>query len=190
MVSTGYLAGRAKWSRPQAMIWSDVPFVLVDGGYIPPEYATEGEDFMVVTDHSRDAISLSPTRIESRARMINGTSRSYHTIDKTKISTSWSMLPSRIASTPVSFDPVTGQQIAGGEAYVADTASSATDLKQWYDTHAGNFYCYLSYDMGSETDTMTKYADQKLVFFDSFSSSIKKRGLYDMWDISISLDEA
>lgn len=189
MVSGAYLAGRTKWFRPQAMVWSNVPFLLKDGGYIPPEFAEEGIDFIVITDHSRDAINMSPNRIESRSRMINGTSRSHHTADKYTISTSWSDLPSRIAQNPVAFDPLTGARIGGGDVYIADDASAALDIKQWYETHPGNFYLYLSYDMGAEFDTMDKYVDQRLVYFESFSSSISKRGLYDFWNIDVSLGE-
>lgn len=172
------------------MVWSDVPFVLVDGGYVPPESAEEGIDFIVVTDHNRDSISMSPIRIESRSRMINGTSRSYFTTDKVNISTSWSMLPSRIAASPVVFDSQTGAVVGGGEIYVADASSAALDIKEWYETHPDDFYVYLSYDIGAENaGTMTKYVDAKRVYFDSFSASLDKRGIYDMWEISVGLSE-
>ena len=189
MASREYLSGRKKWYRPQAMIWSDKKFVLHNGGFVPAEDTEEGVDFIVITDHNRSAIELSPQRIEARSRMINGTSRSYFTADKVKISTSWSMLPSRIATSPVAFDSVSGERIAGGEAYVADDASSANDVKDWYDTHPGDFYVYLSYDLGSETDSMDKYLIEKQMFFDSASFSIEKRGIHDFWNVSVSLDE-
>ena len=188
MASREYLSGRKKWYRPQAMIWSDKRFVLHNGGFVPDEYE-EGVDFIVITDHNRDAIELTPQRIEARSRMINGTSRSYFTADKVKLSTSWSMLPSRIATMPVAFDEVSGARITGGEAYVADDASSANDIKDWYDTHPGDFYVYLSYDLGSETDSMDKYIVELRMFFESASFSIQKRGIVDMWNINISLDE-
>lgn len=189
MASAEYLSGRKQWSRPQAMIWSDVPFLLENGGYVPSRDAEEGIDFIIVTDHSRGPISMSKERIESRSRMINGTSRSHHTADKLSLSTEWTLLPSRIAETPAVFDPVTGAQIAGGEAYVADKASAATDLNQWYDTHVGPFWVYLSYDLGAGTDTMTKYSDARFMFFESYSTTLSKRGIYDMWDISVTLGE-
>ena len=184
-----YLAGRKKWTRPQAMIWSDKQFVLSNGGYVPTDDAIEGESFIIVTDHARAAIEMSPERIESRSRMINGTSRSHFTADKLALSTSWSLLPGRIASQPVQFDRLIGSRVAGGESYVADEASSATDLRDWYSTHPGPFWVYLSYDAGSETDTMAKYAGQYHMYFASFSASLVKRGMYDMWDISVSLSE-
>lgn len=171
------------------MIWSDVPFILHNGGYVPPETAVEGRDFIVVTDHSRSALEMSPTRIESRSRMINGTSRSYYTADKAKIEASWTLLPSRIAANPVIFNNETGAVGGGGEYYIADDASAATDLINWYDSHPYEFYVYLSYDLGSEEDTMTKYIDQKLFHFVSFGKTLEKRGIYDMWGISVSLEE-
>lgn len=189
MVSTGYLSGRTKWYRPQAMIWSDKPFVLVDGGYVPTDDMEEGETFVVVTDHARSEIDLSPERIEARTRMINGTSRSHFTADKLTLSTSWDLLPSRIASEPIAFDKVTGAKIGGGCAYVADDASAAMDLIEWHKTHPGNFWVYMSYDLGSETDTLTKYSDKRLMYFASFSKTLVKRGAYDMWNIGITLGE-
>ena len=63
MASAEYLSGRKKWSRPQAMIWSDVPFLLENGGYVPSRDAEEGTDFIFVTDHSRGPISMSKERI-------------------------------------------------------------------------------------------------------------------------------
>lgn len=171
------------------MIWSDVPFILHNGGYVPPETAVEGRDFIVVTDHSRSSLEMSPIRIESRSRMINGTSRSYHTADKAKIDTSWSLLPSRIASNPVVFDSLSGAISGGGDYYIADDASSAIDLIDWYDSHPDEFYVYLSYDLGSETDSMTRYMDFKFMCFVSFAKSLEKRGIYDMWNISVGLEE-
>lgn len=184
-----YLSGRRKWGRPQAMIWSDKRFVLVNGGYVPQDSSIEGADFIVITDHARSALNLSPERIESRSRMINGTSRSHHVADKLSLSTEWSLLPGRISLTPAEFDRVTGERISGGEAYVADEASSATDLIDWYRDHPGPFWVYLSYDKGSETDTMIKYSSESHMYFSNFTSSLSKRGLYDMWDISVSLGE-
>lgn len=209
MVSTGYLAGRTKWVRPQAMIWSDVRFTLKHGAFTPPLTAAEGMDFLVITDHNRGPISISPSRIESRARMISGTSRSHFTADKTKISTNWSMLPSRVAQTPVFFNDDGSLSAESGIPYVADNASCAIDMRDWHTVHTGSFYVYLSFDLGAQFDfdsklaadfddpqaknlantSMVRYTTEKRMFFESFDGSITKRGLYDMWDISVALDE-
>lgn len=170
------------------MIWSDKRFILHNGHYVP-EDLVEGEDFVVVTDHSRAPLEIEPERIEARSRMINGTSRSYHTADKTRLVTSWSLLPSRISVEPIVFDQVTGEKIAGGCSHVVDSGTAATDIKQWYDTHPGPFYVYLSFDHGSETDTLETYDAELFMYFDSASFTLEKRGLYDMWNVSVSLGE-
>ena len=104
MTSSDYMAGRKKWFRPQAMLWSDTPAVIgEDGNYIPSgfeEYSDlsaiqSSNKFLILSDHNRTDISVNPNRIENKKRMVNGTMRSYHTADKVSISTSWNLLPSR-----------------------------------------------------------------------------------------------
>ena len=56
----------------------------------------------------------------------------------------------------------------------------------WYDTHTGPFWVYLSYE---KNGTQMQYIDQKLMYFESFSKTLSKRGLYDIWKIEISLSE-
>ena len=186
MVATGYLQGRKKWDRPQAIIFSNVRFRIVEGGYIPPEDANEGTDFMILTDHNRGDLQMNPNRIESRSRMIDGTSRSHHVVDKATLNTSWSQLPGVVATEKLIFDPITGEQVSGGASYVADDSSSAEDMIDWYDTHTGPFWVYLSYE---KNGTQMQYIDQKLMYFESFSKTLSKRGLYDIWKIEISLSE-
>lgn len=149
----------------------------------------EGRDFIVVTDHDRSSINMAPQRLESRNRMLSGTSRSYWTADKWRYSASWTMLPSRIASEPVVFDRLTGQRVSGGCSYVVDDASAALDLIDWYNAHPHPFYMYLSYDLGSLSDTLGTYADERLVYFESFGADLKKRGIYDFYDIEMSVEE-
>ena len=102
-ITSAYMNGRKKWSRPQAMVWCDkAPTLDIDGKFIPVGYEIgsnvlpkENESFIVLSDHNRAEISMSNERIEQRQRMANGTMRSFFIADKISINTSWSMLPSR-----------------------------------------------------------------------------------------------
>lgn len=190
MYAVNYLAGRKRFARPQAMIWSDVRFGFVNNGYVPPTDAIEGRDFLVITDHLRGDISIDVERIESRNRMVGGTSRSHHMADKLKFSTDWTDLPSRIAAQPVEFDLNTGYRVGGGELYVVDGGGAAIDMIDWYDTHPGPFWLYLSYDLGAAVDFRGTYSKEYHVFFSSaLGRTLTARGGIDLWNINVSLDE-
>lgn len=48
-----------------------------------------------LTDHNRQAISISPELIQSESRMANGTMKKYVIAQKDKIAVSWSYVPSK-----------------------------------------------------------------------------------------------
>lgn len=48
----------------------------------------------LITDHNRAELSITTDRIETRNRMANGTLRVNHIANKTRLSTSWDMVPS------------------------------------------------------------------------------------------------
>lgn len=175
MATTGYMSGRKKYSRPQAMLWADNPGRLDNGFYIPNglEIGQESStnDFIILSDDNRAEINFSPTRIERRERMINGRMRSYHIADKLNISTSWNMLPSRSFSTLPLFDSngrptglvssidhdnnnATPDKIVGpagspyykDQQYTTDGGAGGVELLDWYNNHSGSFWVYLSYD--------------------------------------------
>ena len=115
--TVGYMDGRKKYQRPQAMLWADNPGKLIDDGegnayYIPEGYEINtdlevvSEDpssnsFLILSDHNRGSLDFNTIRFEKKERMINGRLRSYHIADKLEISVSWDMLPSRsFASRP------------------------------------------------------------------------------------------
>lgn len=147
-ISNEYMQNRKKWSRPQAMLWADNAGVSSEFGYIPN--GVEGQEFIILTDHNRADVQRVQTRIENRSRMINATSRSYWVADKVGVSTSWTNLPSRMASSVVGFDEF-GHILTnvGATVYTVDNAAAAQQIKEWYDFHNGSFYVYLSYDIGT-----------------------------------------
>lgn len=189
-----YMSGRKKWSRPEALLFADNDGTLDGGIWIPK--GEEGTDFIILSDHNRQPFSISQNRIEDRKRMINGTMRSYHTADKLTLSTSWNRLPSRAASESVIYDVDGTPLTTGYEEYTVDGAAGGVDMLSWYENHSGPFWVFLSYDKfrinGIENyDRLGYYTQVVQMYFASFEYTVEKRGAanYDMWNISMSLEE-
>lgn len=196
MTTSTYLAGRNKYGRPQAMLFSDNPGTIDNGFYVPQ--GNEFEDFIIVSDHNREPIKFTNNRIEEKVRTINGRMRSYHIADKLSISTSWKNLPSRAASTELIIDQESGQTLIGPNdlAYTADGGAGGVDLLNWYENHQGSFWVFLAYDKltnfeSDKYNKLTQYNEIIEVFFDDFQYDIINRGraTHDFWDISLSLEE-
>lgn len=182
-------------TRPQAMLWSDNAGTLEDGYYVPQ--GTEGEDFIIVSDHNRSEISFSNERIETRQRMVNGGMRSYWIADKLKISSSWERLPSRPFDGNVTFDANGNIVTANYISYTVDGAAGGVDMLSWYETHPGSFYLFLSYDKyrinGYENyNRLQTYSQVLKVYFSSFDYNVEKRsgGGFDFWTVNVSMEEA
>lgn len=227
--NSAYLQGRKKYGRPQAMLWSENAGTLKDGIYVPYGYEINADtgsetdtslfdQFIILSDDNREAIQMSPTRIEKRERMINGRMRSYHIADKLTISTSWRMLPSRSydfspnfgsdgistlrnpgeRATTASPASVTGRQTNLSQQYTSDGGAGGVELLDWYENHKGSFWVFLSYDKYSNFDNtespyshLPQYNQLVEVFFSDFKYTVVKRGAsnYDFWDVDITLEE-
>lgn len=138
-------------------------------------------DTLYLTDDNRSAVQLTPQRIDSKRRMINGTMRSYHVTDKLELSTSWNNIPSRKAKT----NGVTPQ-----DYITSDRFGAGLDIKNWYDSHPGSFWVVLVYDIDPDIDDINNAAEKHNVFFNSFDYTVARRGDFnDLWDVSISLVE-
>lgn len=227
MASLGYMQGRQRFGRPQGMLWSDTPGVLSGGRYIPSGYeeysdktgltqAQTYNSFIILTDHNRSDISVTPQRIEKRQRMINGTMRSYHIADKLNISTSWQMVPSRGHQSYPDFDQTTGlsdpdfaqkysQRTAEGLNYLANTeyttdgGAGGAEMLKWYQEHTGPFYVFLAYDkyinFGVDKSAHTRlnqYNQIVQMYISNFDYSVVKRGSnnHDLWNVTVGLEEA
>jgi hypothetical protein len=200
VATSTYMANRKKWDRPQALLFSDNPGTLDGDFYVPT--GNEWENFIIVSDHNRQAISMSKQRIETRQRMVNGTMRSYHIADKLNLSTSWEMLPSRSFSEDPEFDVSGNITNPNTELYTADGGAGGAKLLEWYQNNSGPFWVFLSYDKFGENN-MNRYTQVLHMFFAAFDYEIEKRGHawgrrtnddtsidgYDMWNISLSLEE-
>lgn len=199
-----YIAGRKKYSRPQAMLWSDNSGNIDEFKMRFPE-GKEKKNFIICSDHNRGEMSISQQRIESRQRMINGTMRSYHIADKISLSVSWGRLPSRSFSRNVIFDS-TGKSVmsATDQEHTVDGGAGGVELLDWYENHSGPFYVYLGYDKFNsnsfkvannvEDESFTHlgvYNDVRMMYFSNFDYSIEKRGgtNFDFWTVNVSLEE-
>lgn len=200
-----YMQGRQSFlrggSRPQGLLWSDNPGTLDDGYYVP--IGDEGSNFIIISDHNRSEISVSQQRIETRQRMINGSMRSYWIADKVNVSSAWSRLPSRPFNQEVYFDEFGMPSTADYVSYTADGAAGGADMLNWYETHKGAFFLFLSYDKYNinnnknfDSDRLKTYTQRLKVYFSSFEYSVEKRsgiganGGFDFWNISVSMEEA
>lgn len=212
MATSSYMLGRKKYNRPQAMLWADNPGTLVNGLYVPTGYEVGGDtgsdqnvdlfnQFLILSDNNRAPISMTPTRIEKRERMINGRMRSTHIADKLTISTSWNLLPSRAYYTDPAFGLETGKSTMHNSRlmeHTTDGGAGGVELLDWYEKHKGSFWVYLAYDkysnFGKDDNAyghLSQYNQIVEMFFSDFSYSIEKRGStnFDLWNISVSLEE-
>ena len=201
-----YIQGRKKYHRPSGMLWSENSGTLLNGLYIPQGYevgaaAVEGagpellNQFLLITDDNRSPLSFSEERIERRERMINGRMRSYHIADKITLTTTWNLIPSRSHDDIPTFNTATG--ISPNKSYTTDGGAGGADMLEWYNSHKGSFWVFLTYDNKSAFkttaepyDRLAQYNQVVEMFISDFSYSVEKRGTkFDFWNVSISLEE-
>lgn len=187
------MQGRVRWQRPQGLLLSDNAGIISNGIFVPD--GTENVDFIICSDHNRGEINIGQQRIENRMRTINATMRSYHIADKLSLSVSWQNLPSRSFSDDPVFN-TDGEYVGTGTEYTADGGAGGVQLLNWYESHPGPFYVYLSYDKYSNFNTdkynhLGQYSQIIHMYFSSFDYTITKRGAtnHDLWNISMTLEE-
>jgi hypothetical protein len=211
MATAGYLTGRKRYQRPQAVLWSDNAGTLVDGLYVPNGYEVGAnvpeetdpsliDQFLILSDHNRGEISFQNQRLEQRQRTVNGRMRSYHIADKINISWSWSMLPSRSFYQNAAFNTTTGisPYQNNTQEFTADGGAGGVEILDWYQNHTGPFWMYLAYDKYSNFGDdnaafghLAQYNQIVQVYFADFNYSVVKRGgnNFDLWNISVTLEE-
>jgi hypothetical protein len=212
MATLNYLAGRKKYSRPQALLFSDNPGTLVAGSngltHVPSGYEigtdpTQIESladglFLILSDHNRSPIDIKHNRLEQRERTINGKMRSFFIADKSVLSLSWQNLPSRSFDNSINFNTSTGKEDNELKRYTVDGGAGGNELLNWYLEHPGSFYVFIAYDkyksFQEENNVMgrlNEYQEVKEFFISDFSYNVNKRGsgTHDLWDVSISLEE-
>jgi len=91
-----------------------------------------------------------------------------------------------------------GSKLYPQEQYTADGGAGGGELLSWYENHTGPFWVLLSYDkyatFGNEEDArqrLGKYSQAVQMYISNFNYSIVKRGgnNFDMWDVSVTLEE-
>jgi hypothetical protein len=212
MATLNYLAGRKKYSRPQALLFSDNPGTLVAGSngltHVPSGYeigtdptqieSLEDGLFLILSDHNRSPIDIKHNRLEQRERTINGKMRSFFIADKSVLSLSWQNLPSRSFDNSINFNTSTGKEDNELKRYTVDGGAGGNELLNWYLEHPGSFYVFVAYDkyksFQEEDNVMgrlNEYQEVKEFFISDFSYNVNKRGssTHDLWDVSISLEE-
>lgn len=206
--STSFRVNKTGGNSPTAGTISNIVFSLSD---------SQLEDtFLILSDHNRGEINVSTNRIEQRVRMANGLLRSNHIADKLVLSTSWNMLPSRAYPVRANFNQTTGLSPNYGlynEEYTVDGGAGGAEMLKWYEEHKGPFWVFLAYDkytnFGSDDAAhlhLAEYSQIVQMYITDFQYSVVKRGQppvvssspsgpvrsggYDMWNISVTLEEA
>ena len=164
------------WLRPSLIIFSTTEPIEGTGDDVG-KWDFGSATTLYLTDDGRQPLQLSPERIESRKRMIDGTMRSVHVADKYSFSTSWENLPSR--------------KLNGAKSITSDGYGAGIDIKDWYEANFDDFWMLLVYDNDDASSVTSGVNVEKYnVFFDSFDFTVVKRGQYnDLWDVSIDLVE-
>jgi hypothetical protein len=123
-----------------------------------------------VTEHNRSAFDISPQRIETQTRMVNGSLRKFWIADKRAFSLSWDMLPH---STDLTVDGQWG----------------AEDIQNFYYSPEGRGAFNIKINLATDGTNQESTGEVVKVMFQSASFSVLKRGLEPFWSVSITLDE-
>jgi hypothetical protein len=113
--------------------------------------------------------------------------------------------PTLITSTDDNSDPPKevsvvpyGSKYFADQKHTADGGAGGVELLDWYESHTGPFWVMLSYDKYDSLSSsdiaregLSKYSQVLQMYISSFDYSVVKRGAtnFDMWNISVSLEE-
>lgn len=115
-----------------------------------------------VTDHNRSELSVDVERIESTKRMANGRMRKYVVADKRSFSVSWENLPDI-------------------KDWTVDGFWGGKEIESFYGSNAGEFVLKVTHGDGR--------VESINVVFTDFSKKIVRRDTYDLWNISVRMEE-
>lgn len=115
-----------------------------------------------LTEENRSEVTVDIERIEDGDRMANGRMRKWFVADKHTWSVSWDMT-------------------AHSSVHTVDGKWGGSDMENFYLNNPGEFYLYVRKPDGTD--------EQFLVTFEDFSRRIQKRGVYEFWSISMTLEE-
>lgn len=115
-----------------------------------------------VTDHNRSELSVAVDRIENVKRMANGRMRKYVIADKRNFTVSWTNLPDR-------------------KEWTVDGFWGGKEIESFYNSNAGEFELKVTNGDGR--------VETFFVVFKDFDKKINKRDVYDLWDVSVQMEE-
>lgn len=115
-----------------------------------------------LTEHNRSELSVNFERIGKTERMANARKRGWFVADKRSWDVSWEMVPHT-------------------SAYTVDGFWGGEDISDFYKNTPTEFWLYVRLPDGTE--------EQVLVSFNSFSAKVQKRGKYEFWSISATIEE-
>lgn len=118
---------------------------------------------VLVTEHNRSELDVNPNSYENLQRMWDGSGRKYFISDKLVFSLSWDDLPSE-------------------DAWTVDGKAGAKSLRAFWRANKGSFPMVVTNGDGS--------IETYQVMITDFSWKLKKRAqAYDMWDVTVELEE-
>lgn len=138
-----------------------------------------------VTDHGRQPLSESTERFGTDKRMVDGTLRRQFVSIKRKWSVNWENIPSVNSAT--------------NGIKTVDGGMSGDDIENFYYANPGKFRMILR--RGSAIDlTAPNPAESALPYEDAnfyivnvmltdFNKEVSKRGIVDLWNVSVTLEE-
>lgn len=131
-------------------------------------------DNNAISDHNRSPVAIDVERIETSNRMANGTLRKYVIADKRTFDVSWDDLPHAAEYT---VDGFWGKNEI--EAFYNGDLIDPQGTARWPGPNP------FTLTLNEGDGTVKTYT----VMFSSFSAEISRRGLYDFWNVSVSLEE-
>jgi hypothetical protein len=90
-----------------------------------------------------------------------------------------------------------GSPYFADQQYTTDGGAGGVELLEWYNSHQGPFWVYLSYDKYTNFNNaenpygfLPKYSQVIEMFFSDFQYTVNSRGpSHDLWNISVVLEE-
>jgi hypothetical protein len=127
----------------------------------------DGGTFQKITDHGRSSLSETTERIENKQRMVDGTLRRYSVTKKRSWTCSWDNIPS------------TNLKAAG--LTTVDGGWAGEDMESFHNRTDGSFQVQFRRGDGTVTTVTVMIGD--------FSKEVVKRGIVDLWNLDITLEE-
>lgn len=142
-------------------------------------WSLDGTNWNKITDHNRQPLSISVERIEKKSRMVDATLRKYTVAKKRTFQLSWSNLPS--ARDVVYNGKVGLTTVDGGWA--------GEDIETFHNNTDGSFKVMLRKGTDEAKDITDATIEVVNVMISDFSKEVVKRGVVDLWNLDITLEE-